>query len=134
MLHSNASVTSSNQAHLRNVCRAFMKNAVDTMFVLEGDGQGVIKQFPGNYEEYLSFITKRKADQQAREAAAAAAARQDTAATKTAEPQAANGRGSQQVGGFMASACCGRWRQVVLLPNLEHAGAGDLCMYTCAVS
>jgi ATPase subunit of ABC transporter with duplicated ATPase domains len=60
-----------------------MRNAVDRMFVLEGDGN--VMTFPGDYEEYLAYITKRQAEQQAREAAAATAARQEIAAAKSSQ-------------------------------------------------
>jgi ABC transport system ATP-binding/permease protein len=65
--------------------RAFMANAVDTMFVLEGDGP--VRKFAGNYEEYLDFMTQRV---EARQAAAAQEAKAEKAKPAApAEPAAA---------------------------------------------
>ena len=70
-----------------NVCRAFMKNAVDTMFVLEGNGQSKVQKFAGDYEEYIAYIEKRRAEQQLQEAAAASAARAESTAAQASESQ-----------------------------------------------
>lgn len=70
-----------------DVCRAFMKNAVDTMFILEGGGESKVQRFAGDYEEYIAFIEKKKAEQQLQEAAAANAAREESAAAKASEAQ-----------------------------------------------
>lgn len=88
-----------------HVCRAFMKNAVDNMFVLEGDSQGKVQRFAGDYEEYLAFITKRKAEKQARETAAANAARQEIAAAKTAASQGSGSNGADEVCSHHINTC-----------------------------
>lgn len=106
-----------------------MKNAVDTMFVLEGDCQGKVQQFPGDYEQYLEFIAKRKASQQAREAAAAAVARQETAAAKSAEPQVSNSSGAQEV--WLDTFICSL---EVVVTSLGAVDSRALFMQTCAAS
>lgn len=43
--------------------RFFLDSIVDHLFVMEGDG--VIRDFPGNYSEYREFIKSRKAEESA---------------------------------------------------------------------
>jgi ATPase subunit of ABC transporter with duplicated ATPase domains len=63
-----------------------MENVVDRMFVLEGDG--IVRKFSGQYNDYLEYIAKRAQAREAAQAAALAAARQ-----VRLEPIADNGAG-----------------------------------------
>lgn len=47
--------------------RFFLDSIVDHLFVMEGDG--VIKDFPGNYSDYRDYLRELKADEQPKQAA-----------------------------------------------------------------
>ena len=65
--------------------RFFLDSIVDHLFVMEGNG--VIKDFPGNYTEYRAYLKEQKAAQAAEAAAKAAPAAQRNDRTTASRPR-----------------------------------------------
>ena len=70
--------------------RFFVDKVADHLFVL--DGKGGVKDFPGNYSEYLIWSRENERQQREAEAAAKAEASKSAPSTPAATPQAKTSR------------------------------------------
>ncbi len=70
--------------------RYFLDNIVDHIFVMEGDG--VVKDFPGNYTDFRNFLQEQKAEQAAQEAKTPKPKTKDS----DSDPKAQNNRPQQK--------------------------------------